>query len=385
MQILKLLIRNSFRHRLRTSLTILGVAIAILAFGLLRTVVEAWYIGVESSSATRLITRNAVSLVFFLPLSYREKIRQVPGVKEVGYSYWFGGVYINEKNFFPSIATEAKSALDLYPEFIVPEEQRNAFLRDRKGAVVGRKTAERFGWKLGDTLTLKGTIFPGNWEFVIRAIYHGAQKSTDETQFFFHWDYLNESLKKTAPYRADKVGWFLIGVTSPDVAADVAVAVDRMFRNSLAETLTETEKAFQLGFISMTEAIVVVIQLVSFVVIAIIMAVMANTMAMTARERIGEYAVMKTLGFGARHIAALILGESFLIVTIGCVLGIAITFPAARLFADQMGAFFPIFFISRKTLFLDGAASFVVACVAALFPAWRAIHLRIADGLRRIG
>ena len=385
MQILKLLIRNSFRHRLRTSLTILGVAIAILAFGLLRTVVDAWYIGVESSSATRLITRNAVSLVFFLPLSYREKIRQVPGVKEVGYSYWFGGVYINEKNFFPSIATEAKSALDLYPEFIVPEEQRNAFLRDRKGAVVGRKTAERFGWKLGDTLTLKGTIFPGNWEFVIRAIYHGAQKSTDETQFFFHWDYLNESLKKTAPYRADKVGWFLIGVTSPDVAADVAVAVDRMFRNSLAETLTETEKAFQLGFISMTEAIVVVIQLVSFVVIAIIMAVMANTMAMTARERIGEYAVMKTLGFGARHIAALILGESFLIVTIGCVLGIAITFPAARLFADQMGAFFPIFFISRKTLFLDGAASFVVACVAALFPAWRAIHLRIADGLRRIG
>ncbi|HTR45138.1 MAG TPA: ABC transporter permease [Thermodesulfovibrionales bacterium] len=385
MQILKLLIRNSFRHTLRTSLTILGVAIAILAFGLLRTVVDAWYIGVESSSATRLITRNAVSLVFFLPLSYREKIRQVPGVKEVGYSYWFGGVYINEKNFFPSIATEAKSALDLYPEFIVPEEQRNAFLRDRKGAVVGRKTAERFGWKLGDTLTLKGTIFPGNWEFVIRAIYHGAQKSTDETQFFFHWDYLNESLKKTAPYRADKVGWFLIGVTSPDVAADVAVAVDRMFRNSLAETLTETEKAFQLGFISMTEAIVVVIQLVSFVVIAIIMAVMANTMAMTARERIGEYAVMKTLGFGARHIAALILGESFLIVTIGCVLGIAITFPAARLFADQMGAFFPIFFISRKTLFLDGAASFVVACVAALFPAWRAIHLRIADGLRRIG
>jgi putative ABC transport system permease protein len=382
---LKLLIRNAFRHRLRTSLTVLGISIAILAFGLLRTVVDAWYIGVESSSATRLITRNAVSLVFFLPLSYREKIRQIPGVKEVGYSYWFGGVYINEKNFFPSIATEAKSAMDLYPEFIVAEDQKTAFLRDRKGAVVGRKTAERFGWKVGDTITLKGTIFPGNWEFVIRAIYHGAQKSTDETQFFFHWDYLNESLKKTSPYRADKVGWFLIGVTSPDVAADVAVAIDRMFRNSLAETLTETEKAFQLGFISMTEAIVVVIQLVSFVVIAIIMAVMANTMAMTARERIGEYAVMKTLGFGTRHIAVLIFGESFLIVAIGCILGIALTFPAAGIFADQMGAFFPIFFISRKTLFLDGAASVVVAFVAALFPAWRAVHLRIAEGLRRIG
>ncbi len=385
MGLLKLLFRNAFRHKLRTFLTVLGITIAILAFGMLRTVVGAWYAGVEASSATRLITRNSVSLVFFLPISYKEKIRQVPGVKEVGYSDWFGGVYKEEKNFFPNFATDAKTAMALFPEFIVPEAQKNAFLRDRKGAVVGIKTAKRFGWKIGDLVTLKGTIFPGNWEFVIRGIYHGAQKSTDETQFFFHWDYLNESLKKTAPYRADKVGWFLVGITSPDVAADVAVAIDKLFKNSLAETITETEKAFQLSFISMTEAIVVVIQLVSIIVIIIIMAVMANTMAMTVRERTGEYAIMKTLGFGGWHIAALILGESVVIATTGTLSGIALTFPAAKAFADSLSQYFPIFNVARSTVYMEMAAGLIIAVVAAIFPIWRSIQLSIADGLRRIG
>jgi len=385
MRVIKLIYKNAFRHKLRTWLTILGITIAVLAFGMLRTVVGAWYAGVEASSATRLVTRNAVSLVFFLPISYKEKIRQVQGVTEVGYSDWFGGIYKEEKNFFPNFATDARTAMKLFPEFIVPDDQKNAFFRDRKGAVVGRKTAQRFGWKVGDLVTLKGTIFPGNWEFVIRGIYRGAQKSTDETQFFFHWDYLNESLKKTAPYRADKVGWFLVGVKSPDVAADVAVAIDKLFKNSLAETITETEKAFQLSFISMTEAIVVVIQLVSIIVIIIIMAVMANTMAMTVRERTGEYAIMKTLGFGGRHIAGLIFGESLVIAAIGSAFGIALTFPAAKAFGDYLSQYFPIFNVSRSTIYMDMAAGLIVAVVAAVIPTWRTIRLRIADGLRRIG
>ena len=385
MSLFKLLFKNAFRHKLRTSLTVLGITIAILAFGILRTVVGAWYAGVEASSATRLITRNAVSLVFFLPISYKEKIHQVPGVTKVGYSDWFGGIYIEEKNFFPNFATDAKTAMELFPEFILPEDQKNAFLRDRKGAVVGRKTAERFGWKMGDLVTLRGTIFPGNWEFVIRGIYRGALKSTDETQFFLHWDYLNESLKKTAPYRADKVGWFLVGVTSPEAAADVAVAIDRLFKNSLAETITETEKAFQLSFISMTEAIILVIQLVSFIVIIIIMAVMANTMAMTVRERTGEYAIMKTLGFGGWHIAGLIFGESLVIAAIGTAFGIALTFPAAKAFGDSLSQFFPIFNVSGRTIYMDMAAGLIVAVVASALPIWRSIQLRIADGLRQIG
>ncbi|HSB51118.1 MAG TPA: ABC transporter permease [Dissulfurispiraceae bacterium] len=385
MNVLKLIVKNSFRHKLRSALTVLGVTIAILAFGLLRTVIDAWYSGVEASSAIRLVTRNSISLIFPLPIAYKDRIRQVEGVKIVSYGNWFGGVYIDEKNFFPNFAVEPRSYLDLYPEYVLSPEERKEFLRDRKACVAGRKIARKFGWKIGDTITLKGTIFPGNWEFVLRGIYEGRDKGTDETQFFFHWDYLNETLKKVMPRRADQTGFYMIGVTNPSVAADVAVAVDRTFRNSLAETLTETEKAFQLSFVAMSEAIIVAIQLVSFVVIFIIMAVVANTMAMTARERIGEYAVFKTLGFGGFHIAGLIFGESLFITALGCVLGMALTFPVAKVFAHAMGNFIPVFIVQRETLHLDMAAALVVAVVAGIFPSYRAATIRIADGLRRIG
>lgn len=385
MHTLKLLIRNAFRHKLRTGLTVLGITIAILAFGLLRTVISAWYAGVEASSATRLVTRNAISLVFFLPLSYKEKIRQAPGVKHVSYADWFGGVYISEKNFFPNFAVDAKTVFDIFPELVLSEDQKKDFLRDRKACVAGRKLVERFGWKIGDLITLKGTIFPGDWTFVLRGIYRGAQKSTDETQFLFHWDYLNETLKQTAPHRADQVGWYTVVVTKPEVAAEVSLAIDRMFKNSLAETITETEKAFQLGFIAMTEAIVIAIQIVSFIVIIIIMAVMANTMAMTARERIGEYAIMKTLGFGAWHIAKLIFGESLVISSLGCLLGIIFTFPAAKAFGDALSQYFPIFIVAPESIYMDIGASLVIGLVAGVFPTWRAVNVRIADGLRRIG
>lgn len=385
MQILKLLLKNSFRHKLRTSLTVFGITIAILAFGLLRTVVSAWYAGVEASSASRLVTRNSISIIFFLPLSYKEKIRQIPGVKDVSYATWFGGVYISEKNFIPNFAVDAKTVFDLWPEFVLSGDQKNAFLRDRKSCVAGRKVAEKYGWKIGDTITLRGTIFPGNWDFTLRGIYKGAYKSSDETQFFFHWDYLNESLKKTSPNRAGHVGWFTVNVTNPDLASDVAAAIDRTFKNSLAETITETERAFQQGFVSMTEAIVIAVRIVSFVVIIIIMAVMANTMAMTARERIGEYAIMKTLGFGGWHIAGLIFGESLIIAFTGCAFGIAATYPAANAFGDAMSTYFPVFNVQRETIYMDIAATFIVGIVAAVFPAWRAVKVSIADGLRRIG
>lgn len=385
MHYLKILSRNAFRHRLRTLLTILGITIAILAFGLLRTVVSAWYAGVNSSSATRLITRNAVSLVFSLPISYLERIRHVEGVKGVSYANWFGGVYITEKNFFPNFAIEPRSYLELYPEFILPMDQQRTFFSDRKGCVAGRKLAERYGWKIGDTITLKGTIYPGNWEFVLRGIYNGAEKSTDEGQFFFHWEYLNESLRKTIPRRADQAGVFIIGLKSPQTAAETSLTVDAAFRNSLAETLTETEKAFQLSFISMTEAIVVAIRLVSFVVIIIIMAVVANTMAMTARERIGEYAIFKAMGFRGYHIAGMIFGESLFITMTGGILGILLTFPVARRFGELMDQFFPVFRVDPSTIYLDVIFSVLVGVVAAIFPTWRAVRIRIADGLRRIG
>jgi len=382
---LKILTRNAFRSRLRTGLTILGMTIAILAFGLLRTFVNAWYAGVEASSATRLVTRNAVSIIFPLPISYLDKIRQVDGVKMVSHGTWFGGVYIDEKNFFPNFAIEPKTYLELYPEFVLPPDQKEAFLKDRKGFVAGRKLVNKHGWKIGDIVTLKGLIFYGNWDFVLRGIYRGRDESTDETQFFFHWDYLNEGLKKKGHVWADQVGFFMIGVTRPELAADVSVAVDDTFRNSLAETLTETEKAFQQGFISMSGAIVTAIQIVSFVVIFIIMAVVANTMAMTTRERIGEYAILKTLGFRAMHIAGLVFGESLVITMMGCLLGIVLIFPATKIISTELGTYFPVFNVERETLFLNVSASWVVAFVSAIIPTRRAIRIRIADGLRRIG
>jgi putative ABC transport system permease protein len=385
MHILKLIFKNAFRHKLRTFLTVLGVTIAILAFGLLRTVISAWYAGVDASSASRLVTRNSISLIFSLPISYKEKIRQIQGVKTVSYGNWFGGIYIDEKNFFANYAVEPKTYLELYPEFVIPPDQKAAFFRDRKSAVAGIKLAKKYGWKIGDLITLKGTIFPGNWDFLLRGIYKGRDQTVDETAFFFQWEYLNETLKQTVPRRADQAGFYMIGVTNPNMSADVAVRIDKAFKNSLAETLTETEKSFQLSFISMTEAIVIAIQLVSFVIIFIIMAVVANTMAMTARERIGEYAVFKTLGFSGFHISGLIFGESMFVTMLGAVLGIFLTFPVAKIFSQQLSTYFPVFNVAIETIYMDIAASFLIALVAGVFPSWRAVNIRIADGLRRIG
>jgi len=313
MLILKILFKNVFRNKLRTGLTILGITIAILAFGLLRTVITAWYVGVKTSSATRLVTRNSVSFIFPLPRSYKDKIRQINGVKAVSYGTWLHGIYIDAKHFFPNYAIEPKSFLELYPEFIISSSEREAFFNDRKSCIASRKLVARYGWKIGDIVTLKGTIFEGDLDFVLRGIYRGRDESTDRGEFFFHWDYLNETLKKRNHPWVDKVGYYIIGVISPELADDVVFAVDQTFKNSLAETFTETEKAFQQGFVAMSGAIVIATQIVSFVVIFILMAVVANTMAMTARERIGEYTILKVLGFRGGHIAILIFGESLLI------------------------------------------------------------------------
>lgn len=385
MMILKILFRNAFHNKLRSSLTILGISVAILAFGLLRTVISSWYAGVDAASPSRLVTRNAISIIFPLPISYKEKIRQIEGVKIVSYGNWFGGIYIDEKNFFANFCVEPKTYFDLYPEFVLDPLQKKTFLADRKGFVAGRKLAARFGWKPGDTVTLKGTIYPGNWDFVLRAIYSGRDETVDESQFFFHWDYLNETMKKTVPGRADQVGFYMAGVVRPDVAADTAIAIDIAFKNSLAETLTETEKAFNQGFIAMSGAIVTAIQMVSFVVIIIIMAVVANTMAMTTRERTGDYAIMKTLGFGGRDITILIFGESLVITLTGAILGMILTYPAAKAFGSALANFFPTFLVSTETLYYDVLAAILIAILAAIIPTRHAIRIRIADGLRRIG
>jgi putative ABC transport system permease protein len=382
---LKLTWRNTLRHPLRAFLTILGMAVAVLAFALLRTVVAAWYSGVNASSPARLVTRNAISLVFPLPIAYLPKIQSIPGIAGVAYGNWFGGIYIDERHFFPQFAVDVQRYFSIYPEYVIPENQKLAFFQDRRGAVVGRTLAKRYGLKLGDPIVLKGTIYPGEWQFVIRAIYSGADPQTDESRFFFHWDYLNETLKKTASSRADTVGWFLIKVARPDLAPVVAAQVDALFRNSLAETMTETEKAFHLGFVAMTEAILLAIQVVSWVVIGVILVVLANTMAMSARERQGEYAILKTMGFKARHLAGLILGESLILALAGGLVGEALTFPAVHFFKTQLGQYFRVFPLTRATLILGLAVALMVGLLAAVLPSWRAARLSIAEALGKVG
>jgi len=381
----KLLYRNAFRHKLRALLTVVGVAVAVLAFGLLSTLVDAWYAGVSAAAANRLVIRHAISLTFSLPIAYMEKIRAVDGVKAVSHMTWFGGVYIDRKNFFANFAVEPRSFLDLYPEFVLPEDQRSGFLKDRRGCVAGRGLAERFGWKVGDTVPLQGTIYPGDWPMTLRGVYQGRDKSTDENQLFFHWDYLNERLKERFPRRANQAGIFVIVIAHAEEAPAVAGAVDAVFKNSLAETLTETERAFQLGFVTMSEAILAAIRLVSLIIIGIIMAVVANTMIMSVRERMHEFAVFKTLGYGAFHLAGLILGESLVICAAGGALGIAGTFPALRILAGYVGNIFPVLDITPATLGLDVLAAVLVALVAAAFPIRKVITVRIVDALGRVG
>ena len=374
MYLLRLILKNSLRHKLRTILTVVGIVVAITAFGLLRTIVDAWYAGANASSSARLVTRNSISLVFSLPLNYAQRIRQVDGVSGVSWANWFGGVYITERNFFPQFAIDAPTYLDAYPEFVLAPEEKKAFLVDRQGCIVGRKLADKYGWKVGDQIPLRGTIFPGTWTFNLRK----GVKFHDGSDF-------NETIKKRFPRRADQTGVFIVQLKDPGQAAPVSAAIDAVFKNSLAETLTETEKAFQLGFVAMTEAILLAIQAVSFVVIVIIMAVMANTMAMTARERGSEYATMKALGFGGGYVALLILGESLAIALTGGVIGVLLTFPMAHAFADVIGSLLPTFFISDETLAMQFGAALIVGLVAAALPAWRAANIRIVDGLRAVG
>lgn len=382
MFLVKLIARNAFRHRLRTLLTLTGLAIAVLAYGLLQTVVDAWYAGAAAASGTRLVTRNAISLATFLPLSYEARIRGVDGVTRVARANWFGGVYQEPKNFFAQFAV-SDNYLDLYPEFILPEAERAAWLRDRKGCLVGRQLADIFGFKVGDVLPIRGTIYPGTWEFVIRGIFEGSDSTKITRQMMFHWDYLNETMRKTAPRRADQVGIYLVGIDNIDNAAAISTGIDAVFRNSLAETLTETEQAFQLGFVAMSDQIVAAIRVVSYVVILIILAVMANTMAMSARERTAEYATLKALGFGPPFLAALIFGESLFICALGGGLAIAASGPVAAAF-KQAVTIFPVFAVSTHTLWMQAACAAAVAVIAAVVPAIQASRVRIVEGLRAI-
>ena len=384
MHALKLILRNALRHKIRTGLTVFGLLVAVLAYGLLQTVVDAWYAGADAASKTRLITRSSISLAFTLPLSYEARIRAVEGVTTVARSTWFGGIYKEPKNFFPQFAVTA-NYLDLYSEFVLPEAERQAWLRDRKGALIGRQLADQYGFKIGDVIPLRGAIYAGDWQFVVRGIFDGSDDGKITRQMLFHWEYLNEWLAARPARRANQVGVFIVGIDAPERAAAISRLIDAQFQNSVAETLTETEQAFQLSFVSMSNEIIAAIQVVSYVVILIILAVMANTMAMSARERTAEYATLKALGFGPGFIAVLIFGESLAICAVGGGAGLWLTPHAAAGFKQAAGGVFPIFAVSHATLAAQVLCALAVGMAAAIVPAVQASRVRIVEGLRAMG
>jgi len=386
MWVLKLIVKNAARHKLRTLLSILGISIAVIAYGLIRTATTSWNKSIDCLSPNRLVVRNAVSFIFDMPLSYKDKIKNVPGVEYLAYLNWFAGVYKDDpKNFFGSVAVGSEEFFDLYPEIIMSDEQKNEYFKLKRAAFAGQKLVDKFGWKIGDEIKLTSQIYPGEWDFKLAGIYTAAQPSIDEFTFYFHWDYFNEELSKYSEDWANNIGWVSIRISNPDDAALISASIDDLFRNSAAETLTETEKAFSQSFLSGLDTIIVVLKATSYLIIGVILLVLANTMSMNARERISEYALLKTLGFQPFHLAGIIMGESFLIAFIGGILGILLAFPITEKFGEFVAMFFTYFKIDLSTIILSMVFVIMVGFISAVFPVYKSVKTSIVDGLRNIG
>jgi putative ABC transport system permease protein len=385
-ELFRLLLRNAMRHKLRSLLTIIGIGVAVMAFALLRTVVTAWYAGVEASAANRLITRHAVSFVFPLPLSYRDRIAQVPGVDKVTYATWFSGVYIDKNQFFARLAVDSETFFDVYPEFVIDKEQFDVFKRERNAAIIGIDIANRYNLKLGDIMPLEGDVYPGRWEFVVRGIYYPRDQTTDPSSMMFHYKYVDERVRQEAPDRSGDIGWYIVRIKNPDDSASVSEAIDTLFQNSRAETKTETERAFQQSFLSAASAVITAMNIMSFVIIGIILLVLGNTMIMSARERTHEYAVLKALGFSAPSLFFLIAGESLILSILGSAVGLLVTFPAVAGFQNALPkGWFPIFYIKPETILFAAIAGLLVGFAASAIPVRRILTTRIVEGLRHVG
>ena len=386
MKILKMMLKNSLRHKLRASLTITGIAIAVIAFIVMRTFLTAWNAGLEAAAPDRAIVRHSVSFIFPLPYAYLEKIKKVPGVENVTYLNWFQGMYKQKEYFFGRIAVDHNTFFEVYPEFLVSEEEKQVFKTDPQACIVGEATATLYNIKKGDIMTLEGDIYPGNWDFKVVGIYKPKYRMTDPTGMYFRWDYVNERLEKESPNRANQVGWFTVKVKDPGMIAGAAARIDSYYKNSANATKTESEEEFSRGFLQSTSAIMVAMDFVSWVIVGIIMLVLGNTMVMAARERTREYSVLKTLGFSGKHLTIMILGESMVISVIGgavgLVLGIMMVGGLEQIIPK---AFLPALEIKTITIVLAVTAALLTGVLASIFPIHRAVNTKIVDGFRFVG
>ena len=374
-----LLLANLFRRPTRTGLTVGTFAVALFLFGILAVVRGAFHQGIDVAGTDRLVIINKVSLIQPLPFAYRDRLLRIPGVAQATFATWFGGVYQDERNFFPQFAVDKEHYRDLFPEFLIPDDQWQAFLADREGCVVGVGLAQRFGWKLGDRIPIRGTIYPGVWEFNVRAIYRGGRTQDDTTQFWFHWDYLDER----RPLDKGFVGWYTVRITNPDDAVRVARAIDDDFANSPFETKTDTEKAFAASFVKQMGNIEFLILSVGSVVFFTLLLVTGNTMAIAVRERVRELAVLKAVGFSDGFVLGLILGETVVVAAVGGGLGVGL----AKLFTlrgDPTGGLLPFFYLPPQAMVVGVVLAVAVGLLAGVLPAVAAMRLRVVDALRRV-
>lgn len=379
MKYFRLVWSNLLRKKVRTTLTIGSFAVALFLFGLLATIQTAFNQGVEVAGVDRLVVRNKVTLIMPLPYSYKERMLQLPGVKAVTFSSWFGGYYQDERNFFPQFAIEKETWREIYPEYKVAPEEWASFLADKEGCIVGRGTANKFGFKVGDRVPIVASIFGGVWEFNVCGIYDGTRSEDDVTQFWFRSDYLEERRN----WGKGMVGWYVVQVDNPDDAAVVAKEVDDRFANSSWETKTETERAFAAGFVKQVGNIQLLIMVIGGVVFFTLLLVTGNTLAMSVRERTNELAVLKTIGFSDAAVLWLVLAEALAYSLQGGILGLV----AAKLFTlhgDPTGGMLPLFYFSPLYMALGLLLAVAVGVAAGILPALLAMRLRIVDALRRV-
>jgi putative ABC transport system permease protein len=382
MKFSRLIFANLFRKKVRLILTIGSFAVALFLFAFLAVVRDAFGRGADVAGADRLVIINRTSIINPIPLSYRDKILRIPGVKYVTHNNWFGGVYKDEKNFFPQFVIDPENQRQVVPELMVPDDQWNAFLKDRQGAIAGARTAQRFGWKIGDRIPIKTTLYGGGaWEFNLVGIYHGKRPQDDETQFWFQWDYFEEKVPERVK---GQIGWYVLRLDSPDDAVRVAKTIDAEFANSPFETKTQTESAFAASWVKQFGNIQFLILSIGIVVFFTLLLVTGNTMAISVRERTSELAVFKAIGFSDRAVLFFVLAESLVIALIGGLLGLALAVLAVPALATALNGLLPSLVLAPAILGLGLVVAIAVGIISGLLPGITAMRMRVVNALRRV-
>jgi len=382
MKFANIIFANLFRKKVRLLLTIGSFAVALFLFVFLAVVRDAFNRGADVAGADRLVVINRTSIINLMPLAHRDKILRIPGVKVITHNNWFGGTYIDEKNFFPQFVIDPQAQREVFPEMIVPDDQWSNFLKDRQGAIAGAKTAERFGWKIGDRIPIKTTLYGGgSWEFNLAGIYHGKRPQDDETQFWFQWDYFEEKV----PDRVKgQIGWYVLRVDNPDDSPRIAKAIDAEFANSPFETTTQTESAFAANWVKQFGNIQFLIVSIGSVVFFTLLLVTGNTMAISVRERTSELAVFKAIGFSDRAILFFVLAEALAIALFGGLLGILGAIILVPALGNALAGLLPSIVLAPSMLLFGLGLAIVVGFASGVIPGVSAMRLRVVNALRRV-